>query len=149
MISHTDSSLPAAPAEAARMPIGARRLVLIGGLCIPVGLVAGPYLFGLQLVAVAGAVAVAVALSYRRGPVWFSRWSWLAAAAGALWLIATVGYWLSIMAAVDGTSAPSSLPTVLFYVGLAALGVMAVGTIAGWISRFLADRHAHAPAAGQ
>ncbi|MFW0772797.1 hypothetical protein ACLRGI_06480 [Paenarthrobacter nitroguajacolicus] len=144
MISNTEASPPSAPAEAAKMPVGARRLVLIGGLCIPVGLVAGPYLFGLQLVAVAGAVAVAVALSYRREPVWFSRWSWLAAAAGGLWVIATVGYWLSIMAAVDGTSAPSGLPNLLFYLGLVALGVMVLATIAGWISRFLADRRASA-----
>ncbi|AFR31247.1 putative integral membrane protein (plasmid) [Arthrobacter sp. Rue61a] len=128
------------------MPLGARRLVLIGGLCVPVGLVAGPYLFGLQLVAVAGVIAVAVALSYRRGQAWFSRWSWLAAAAGALWMVATVAYWLSIMAAVDGSSAPSGLPTVLFYLGMAALAVMACGTIAGWISRGLSDRRTVAAA---
>ncbi|MCM0616592.1 hypothetical protein MOD31_11205 [Paenarthrobacter sp. TYUT067] len=147
MISKTDASLSSAPADAVKMPLGARRLVLIGGLCIPVGLVAGPYLFGLQLLAVAGVVAVAIALSYRREPVWFSRWSWLAAAAGALWVIATIGYWLSIMAAVDGSSAPSNLPTALFYAGMAALAVMVVATIAGWISRVLTDRRAAAAAA--
>ncbi len=146
MISHTDSSLPAAPAEAARMPIGARRLVLIGGLCIPVGLVAGPYLFGLQLVAVAG------------GP---SRWLWPCPIGGGAGMVFPLvlagsgsrcalgdrhgrvlaehhgcrGRYLGAVQPTDGV--------VLCRFG--SLGVMAVGTIAGWISRFLADRHAHAP----
>ncbi|MET4901643.1 hypothetical protein PV760_13305 [Paenarthrobacter sp. CC6] len=146
MTSDPGASRSPAPEDAAKMPLGARRLVLIGGLCIPVGLVAGPYLFGLQLVAVAGVVAVAIALSYRRGQSWFSRWSWLATAGGALWVIATVAYWLSIMAAVDGSSSPSSLPTVLFYSGLAALAVMAFGTIAGWTLRSLSDRRSVAAA---
>lgn len=143
MLSTPDAT---APADAVKMPLGARRLVLIGGLCIPVGLVAGPYLFGLQLVAVAGVVAVAIALSYRRGQSWFSRWSWLTTAAGALWVIATVAYWLSIMAAVDGSSSPSSLPTVLFYIGMAALAIMISGTIAGWTSRLLSGRRSVATA---
>ncbi|WP_167510481.1 hypothetical protein [Paenarthrobacter nitroguajacolicus] len=146
MLSNPDASRSAAPADAGKMPLGARRLVLIGGLCIPVGLVAGPYLFGLQLVAVAGVVAVAIALSYRRGQSWFSRWSWLTTAAGALWVTATVVYWLSIVAAVDGSSSPSSLPTVLFYLGMAALTVMVFGTIAGWTSRLLSDRRSVAAA---
>lgn len=152
MTSDPDAGLPQAPAttaaktaDVAKMPLGARRLVLVGGLCVPVGLVAGPYLFGLQLLAVAGVVAVAVALSYRRGPAWFSRWSWLAAGGGALWVLATVAYWLSIVAAVDGSSAPSDLPTVLFNLGLVALAIMACGTITGWISRVLSDRRAAAP----
>ncbi|WOC63447.1 hypothetical protein RI444_22595 (plasmid) [Paenarthrobacter sp. AT5] len=146
MLSNPAASRSATDADAAKMPLGARRLVLIGGLCIPVGLVAGPYLFGLQLVAVAGVVAVAIALSYRRGQSWFSRFSWLTTAAGALWVIATVAYWLSIMAAVDGSSAPSALPAVLFYIGMAALAVMVLGTIAGWTSRLLSDRRSAATA---
>jgi hypothetical protein len=111
-----------------------------------VGLVAGPYLFGLQLVAVAGVVAIAVAFSYARGTLWFSRWSRLAAAAGALWIMITVAYWLSIVAAVDGTAAPSSLPTALFYAGLAALAVMVCATVTGWISRARSERRTAATA---
>lgn len=113
---------------------------------MPVGLVAGSYLFGLQLVAVAGVVAVAIALSYRRGQAWFSPWSWLTAGAGAVWEAATISYWLSIMAAADGSASPSGLSSVLFYLGVAALVLMAAGTIAGCVSRFLSGRRPAAPA---
>lgn len=146
MNSAPESSRSVTAADTAHMPLGARRLVLIGGLAVPVGLVAGPYLFGLQLVAVAGVVAIAVAFSYARGTLWFSRWSRLAAAAGALWIMITVAYWLSIVAAVDGTAAPSSLPTALFYAGLAALAVMVCATVTGWISRARSDRRTAATA---
>lgn len=127
------------------MPLAARRLVLVGGLCIPVGLVAGPYLLGLQLLAVAGVVAVAVALSYRSGPVWFSRWSWLTAAAGTFWVSVTIAYWLTIVAAADATAAPSGWTPVLFNVGACAVALMAVGTAAGVIARYRSGRASAAP----
>lgn len=66
------------------MPLGARRLVMIGGLCVPLGLVAGPYILGGQLLSVAGIIMVAAALSYSTDGPWFSRWSWIATAAGVL-----------------------------------------------------------------
>lgn len=129
-------------AAAAGMPLGARRLVLIGALCVPVGLVATPYMFGTQLVAVAGIVAVSVALSYRRGRAWFSPYSWVAAASGVLWMAATIAYWLSIMAAADAAVSAPGLSSALFYLGLAGMLIMAAGTIAGWISRSLSGRRA-------
>ena len=55
---------------------------MVGGLCIPVGLVAGPFLLPAQLLAVAGIVLLAVALSYRAGTRWFSRWSMAVAITG-------------------------------------------------------------------
>ena len=91
------------------MPLGARRLFMIGGLCVPVGLVAGPYLLGAQLLAVAGVILVAVALSYRVGSPWFSRLSWVAGAAGALWLAFTAAYWGVIIAAADSSAPPLGL----------------------------------------
>lgn len=81
------------PDKPGAVPLGARRLFLIGGLCVPIGLVAGPYLLGAQLLAVAGVVMVAVALSYRSGVRWFSRLSWVVGAAGALWPAGTAAYW--------------------------------------------------------
>ena len=139
-----DASASVPAAEATRMPLWARRLVLVGGLCVPVGLFAGPYVFGLQLLAVAGVVAIAVAFSYGHRRSWFSHWTWLTAAAGVLWVLATVAYWLSIMAAVDGSSAPSGLPNVVFYVGLASLLIMVAGVIAAVVSRAVARRRASA-----
>ncbi|WP_251043113.1 hypothetical protein [Arthrobacter sp. ISL-69] len=127
-------------ARTAGMPLGARRLALIGGLCIPVGLVAGPYLLGLQLVAVAGAVAVAIALSYRLGERWFSPWSWLTAAAGALWIAATLGYWATIVAAAEASAALAAWSTVLFNVGVGAMVLMAAGALAGATARYRSGR---------
>lgn len=122
------------------MPLGARRLVLIGGLCIPVGLVAGPYLFGIQLLAVAGVVAVSVALSHGIGPAWFTRWPRLTAAAGGAWIAATIGYWLTIMAAADASAPAPEMSSVLFYTGVAAFIVMAAAVVAGTVARFRSRR---------
>lgn len=120
----------------AGMPLGARRLVLIGGLCIPVGLVGGPYLFGIQLLAVAGVVAVSIALSYGMGPAWFTRWPRLTAAAGGAWIAATIGYWLTIMAAADASAPAPEMSSVLFYTGAAAFVLMAAAALAGTVARF-------------
>lgn len=103
------------------MPLGARRLVLIGGLLIPLDLVAGPYLYGLQLLAVAGPAAVAIRLSYQRGPSWFSLWSSLTAVTGGSWLAATAVYWLSILAASNGTVSTADLSSDLFAAASGAL----------------------------
>jgi hypothetical protein len=48
------------------------------------------------------------------------------------------------MAVVDGSSAPSGLSNVVFYVGLASLLVMVAGVIAAVISRAVARRRASA-----
>jgi len=124
------------PAVPAGMPLGARRLVLIGGLCIPVGLVAGPYLFGIQLIAIAGVVAVSVALAYGNGTSWFKRWSRLTAGAGAVWIATTIGYWLTIMAAADASAPVPEGPSALFYIGVVAFVVMAAAVLAGTVARF-------------
>ncbi|MEE2523833.1 hypothetical protein V1639_14665 [Pseudarthrobacter sp. J75] len=118
------------------MPLGARRLVLIGGLAIAVGLVAGPFLFGLQLIAVAGMVAVSVALSHGTGTSWFTRWPRMTTAAGGAWIAATVSYWLTIKAAADAAAPVSEASSVLFYIGVAAFVVMAIAVLAGTVARF-------------
>jgi hypothetical protein len=140
--------LPFADAPAAGtagMPLGARRLVLIGGLCIPVGLIAGPYLFGLQAVAVAGAVAVAIALSYRLGEQWFSPWSWLTAAAGALWMASTIAYWATIVTAAEASAVLSAWSAVLFNVGVGAVVLMAAGALGGTVARYRSGRLSSTP----
>lgn len=129
------------------MPLGARRLVLIGGLCIPIGLVAGPYLFGLQLIAVAGVVAVSVALSYGTGSTWFSRWPRLTAAAGGAWIAATIVYWLTIKAAADAAAPAPEATSVLFYIGVGAVVMMAAAVLAGAVVRFRSRRHPASAAA--
>ena len=91
------------------MPLGARRLLMIGGLCVPGGLVAGSYLIGAQLLAVAGVVMVAVALSYRAGGPWFSRLSWAVTGAGLLWLAATAAFLGVIVIAADSNGAGSRI----------------------------------------
>ena len=128
------------PETPGRMPLGARRLLLIGGLCIPVGLVSGPYLLGAQLLAVAGVVMVAVSCSYGPSAAWFWRWSWATAAAGALWIAFTLAYWASaIMAAESSRPAPGFAP-VLFNVGLGCFVVMAGAAAAASIRRILSSR---------
>lgn len=119
------------------MPLAARRLLLIGGLSVPVGLVAGPYLFGLQLLAVAGMVAIAIAMSYSRGQPWLSMWSYVVAAAGAVWVGATTAYWLSIMAAANATASAGGFTTGL----LVAAGVALLFTAAAALVWYRRGRH--------
>lgn len=107
------------------MPLGARRLFMIGGLCVPVGLVAGPYLLGAQLLAVAGIIMVAVALCYRVGSGrWFSRLSWVAGAAGALWMAGTAAYWGAVIAAADLSVPSPGFAPFLFTAGAVSFVVM-------------------------
>lgn len=128
------------PAPPAGMPLGARRLVLVGGLCIPVGLVAGPYLFGLQLLAVAGVAAVSVALSYGTGRAWFTLWPRVTAGAGVSWIAATVGYWLTVVSAADASVPVPEVSSVLFYAGVAAFVLMAAAVLAGTAARIRSRR---------
>lgn len=120
---------PAASVPSGGMPLGARRLVMIGGLCVPVGLVAGPYFLGGQLLAIAGVIMVAAALSYSSENPWFARWSWIATAAGGLWLAATAAYWGSLIAAADAAAQAPAFAPALFTAGLVCFGAMAVATV--------------------
>lgn len=122
------------------MPLGARRLFLIGGLCVPVGLVAGPYLLGAQLLAVAGVVMVAVALSYRIGVRWFSRLSWVVSAAGALWLAGTAAYWGAVIAAADSSVPPPGFAPALFASGVVSFVVMAGAAVTAMALRMVRSR---------
>ena len=128
------------PARPSRMPLGARRLLLIGGLSIPIGLLAGPYLFGLQLLTVAGVVAVSVALSHQIGHPWFRLWSRLTAAAGAVWIAATIGYWVTILTAADSSAPAPEASSALFNIGVAAFVTMALTVLAGTVARFRSRR---------
>ncbi|PVZ60910.1 hypothetical protein [Arthrobacter sp. H-02-3] len=145
MTAENDTSRAAGPAAiaagpSARMPLGARRLFMIGGLCVPVGLVAGPYILGGQLLAVAGVVMVAAALSYSGQGPWFSRWSWAATAAGALWLAATAAYWGSVIAAADAAAQAPAFAPALFTGGLVCFGIMAVAAIVAMTLRAVRGR---------
>lgn len=122
------------------MPLGARRLFLIGGLCVPVGLVAGPYLLGAQLLAVAGVVMAAVALSYRIGVRWFSRLSWVVSAAGALWLAGTAAYWGAVIVAADSSVPPPGFAPVLFAAGVVSVAVMAGAAVTAMALRMVRSR---------
>lgn len=99
---------------------------MIGGLCVPAGLIAGPFVLGGQLLAIAGVVMVAAALSYSGEGPWFSRWSWISAAAGVLWLAATTAYWGSVIAAADAAAQAPAFALSLFAAGLACFGAMVV-----------------------
>ncbi|MEO5315389.1 hypothetical protein PV772_14915 [Pseudarthrobacter sp. CC12] len=115
------------PAGSTRMPLPARRLVLIGAACMLVGILAGRFIFGGLVLASAGTGTLAVALSYSAGPRWFSPLSWLVSSAGAIWTAATAGYWWVITAAADASAAAPAIAPALFYIGLGALITMAAG----------------------
>jgi hypothetical protein len=127
----------ASPETPPGMPLGARRLLIMGGLCIPAGLLGGSYLFGLQLLALAGVTLVAVALSYRVGRIWFSPFSWVTAAAGALWTAFTAAYYLAIIVAADASAPLPGYAPVLFDAGAVCVVVMAVAAGAGLVVRMI------------
>ena len=129
-----------APSEG--MPLAGRRLLMVGGLCIPVGLVAGPFLLPAQLLAVAGVVLVAVALSYRSGSRWFSRWSLAVAVAGGLWLAATAAYYTTIMIAADASAPLPAAAQVLYSAGAVFFALMAMAAVTAVVLRILATRRA-------
>jgi hypothetical protein len=83
------------------MPLGARRLLLVADLCIPLGLLGGSYLPGLQLRAVAGVGLITVALSYRARGTWFWPLSWVTAGGTDLWLTFTAAYLMTVIVAAD------------------------------------------------
>lgn len=127
------------------MPLGARRLFMIGGLCVPVGLVAGPYLLGAQLLAVAGVILVAVALTYRVGVRWFSRLSWVAGTAGTFWLAGTAAYWGAVIAAADSSVPPPGFASVLFTAGVVSFVVMAGASVTAMVLRMVSSRRSPVP----
>lgn len=127
------------------MPLGARRLFMIGGLCLPVGLVAGPYLLGAQLLAVAGVILVAVALTYGVGVRWFSRLSWVAGAAGALWLVCTAAYWGAVIAAADSSVPPPGFASALFAAGVVSFVAMAGAAVTAMALRMVHSRRSPVP----
>lgn len=127
------------------MPLGARRLFMIGGFCVPVGLVAGPYLLGAQLLAVAGVIMVAVALSYRGEAQWFSRLSWVVIGAGALWMAGTAVYWAAIVAAADSSVQPPGFAPLLFTAGVVSFVVMAGAAVTAMASRMVRSRLSPVP----
>ncbi|MDP9989024.1 hypothetical protein QMY03_09360 [Arthrobacter sp. KFRI-F3372] len=109
-------------------------------MCIPIGLVAGPFLFGIQIIAVAGIVAVSVALSHGNGKAWFTRWPRLTTAAGVAWIAATIAYWLTIMVAADAVVPVSKASSVFFSVGIAAFAMMAAAVLASTVARVKSGR---------
>ncbi len=118
-----------ASAQPGRMPLGARRLLMTGALSVPAGLLAGPYILGGQLLALAGLTMVAAALSYGSEGSWFSRWSWATTTAGVLWLAATAAYWGSTIAAAEASAQAPTFAPALFTTGSASFGIMTLATV--------------------
>lgn len=129
----------------ARMPLGARRLILTGSLGVLAGVLAGRYYFGGLVLASAGITLLALALSYQTGTSWFSRLSWLVVAAGALWTASTAGYWWLIDAAAGGSSGPPENASLLFYLGIGALVVMLGAVLSAAILRMTRGRRTIRP----
>ena len=128
-----------------RMPLGARRLILVGSLGVLAGVLAGRYYFGGLVLASAGITLLALALSYQAGKSWFSRLSWLVVAAGALWTTATAGYWWLIDAASKASSGPSENASLVFYLGIGALVVMLAAVLTAVILRVTRGRQTTHP----
>lgn len=126
----------AAPGRSGQMPLGARRLLLIGGLAILGGLLTAPYLFGLQLLAVGGAVTVAVGLAYKPGTAWFAGWARLTAAAGGLWAASTIAYWATVVGAAETSAQLSDWSPALRTTGAAFFVIMAAAVAAATLARF-------------
>lgn len=131
--------------DRARMPLGPRRVFLIGSLGVLAGVLAGRYYFGGLVLASAGITLLALALSYQSGTSWFSRLSWLVVAAGAVWTASTAGYWWLIDAAADRSSGPPENASLLFYLGIGALVVMLGGVLSAATLRITRGRRTFRP----
>lgn len=129
-----------APLSEARMPLSARRLVLIAGVCILAGILAGRFLFAGLVLAAAGVTVLAVALSYRAGGKWFSPVSWVVSVSGGLWTAATAGYWLSVSAAAGASEEVPAIVPALSYAGLGFLVIMAGGVLTAAVLRTVRRR---------
>lgn len=138
-------SVAATPVVRARMPLAARRLILIGSLGVLAGVLAGRYYFGGLVLAAAAITLVALGLSYQAGTSWFSRLSWLVVAAGALWTMATAGYWWLINAAADASSGPAENASLLLFLGTGALVVMVSAVLSAAILRINRGRRTTQP----
>jgi hypothetical protein len=122
------------------MPVGARRLFIIGCLGVLGGILAGRFYFNGLVLAVAGASVMGLALTYRDKKPWFSPMSWLVCVAGVLWTAITAAYGWSISTAADAASALSGYASVLFYSGVAMLIVMGGGVAAAVVARMVRRR---------
>lgn len=121
-------------------PLWSRRLILIGAVCIPVGLLGGSYVLLVQLVAVAGIAMIAMGMSYGAQPPVFSRWTRGVGALGALWVLFTAGYLVAVMAAADFNMESGALVPVLYNGGLACAIAMAVVAVIAISRRAVAQR---------
>ncbi|MDQ6751842.1 MAG: hypothetical protein M3017_00135 [Actinomycetota bacterium] len=125
-----------------RMPLGLRRLVLIGVLSVLAGLLVGPFVFGVQLIALAGAVLIAVSMSYDLKRSGMALLMWVAAVAGIIWIGATVAYWWVVVSTVE-TSSPQRAPawvSTLFIVGVCGFGIMLATAVAASARRSIQKR---------
>lgn len=100
-------------------------------------LVAGPYLLGAQLLAVAGVIMVAAAVSYRVQAPWFSRLSWVVVGAGALWLGGKAAYWGAIIAAAASSAEGPTFIPLLFTAGTVSFVIMAGAAVSAVVLRMV------------
>lgn len=124
------------------MPLGLGRLVLIGVLSVLAGLLVGPFVFGVQVIALAGVVLIAVSMSYDLKRSGMAPLMWVAATAGIIWSGATVAYWWVVVSTVE-TSSPQPAPawvSTVFIVGVCGFGIMLATAVAASVRRAIQKR---------
>lgn len=126
---------------AAAMPLGAKRLFILGCLAVLCGVVAGRFVFVGLLLAVAGLAGVAVALSYGTGETWFGRMPRAVAAAGALWIAVTAGYGGTVSPAASRSGATQGLAGPLLLAGWVAFALVCGLVLAAIAGRLLGSRN--------
>lgn len=135
----TEASHQAASKTPQRLPLSARRTILIGVLAVLGGVFASQLLTGAQFLAVAGLVTVLTGLS-TSGTAGQQPLMWLTAAFGAVWVGATIAYWLPILDAVNKALPQPASASSLFVIGLCAFIAMIISTGFAFIRRVSARR---------
>lgn len=130
--------------DPSRMPVAARRLVLLGCAGVLLGVLVGRFLFGGLVLAAAGIVAIAVALSYRADRPWFWSLSWFVCLTGICWTAITAAYGWLISNANPAASSSTVSTSFLFYTGAVALVLMTGGVLTAAVLRAAARRRGKA-----
>ncbi|MEO5315408.1 hypothetical protein DC347_18160 [Pseudarthrobacter sp. AG30] len=133
-------AVPVTGAGGPQMPLGARRLFIIGSLGVLAGIVAGRFYFSGLVLAVAGIALLGVALSYRDKKPWMSPISWVVCVAGGLWTAITAAYGWSISTEADAASSHSEFAGWLFTSGYVMFVVMAIGVASAVVVRIIRRR---------
>ena len=149
MTDQNEAHRPSLPGDSAaleppRMPAAARRLVLLGCAGVLLGVLVGRFLFGGLILAAAGIVAIAVALSYRADRPWFWSLSWFICLTGICWTAITAAYGWLISNANPAASSSTVSTSYLFHTGTVALVLMTGGVLTAAVLRAAARRRGKA-----